>query len=78
MNPVRRRSQLFLALAAEHQGYDIHNKQREALRLQDAQELLRLVDEQLERVDISDDVREELREKKALLEEKIKEKKKDL
>lgn len=78
MNPIRRRSQLFLALAAKHQGYDIHSKQREELRLQDAQELLELVDNQLERADISDELREELQEKRTLLEKKIKEKKKDL
>jgi hypothetical protein len=78
MNPIRRRSQLFLALAAKHQGYDIHNKQREELRLQDAQELLELLEAQLERADISEELREKLEEKKALLEEKIKEKKKDL
>lgn len=78
MNPIRRRSQLFLALAAKHQDYDIHSKQREELRLQDAQELLELVDNQLERADISDELREELQEKRTLLEKKIKEKKKDL
>lgn len=78
MNPLRRRGQILLALSAEHQGISTKDKQRARLRLKDAQELLELVESQIDERELDESLEKALKEKKSLLERKIREKKKDL
>lgn len=76
MNPIQRRQQIFMALAAADRGYDLDEQRNERLRIEEAERLLSLFNQQLESAEISDEKREELLEKKASLEREIKEKKK--
>jgi len=78
MNPVTRRGQIFLALAAVENDIDIQGKQNRKLRLEEAKKLLALFNKQLESSELDEETMKAMEAKKESLEMKIKKKKKDL
>jgi DNA-binding transcriptional MerR regulator len=78
MNPISRRGQIFLALAAAEHDISLEGKQNRTLRLREAKKMLQLFNRQLESSELDEETREAMQEKKEALEQKIKEKKKDL
>lgn len=75
MNPVSRRGQILLALAAAENGFSIRRKENQKVRLDEARQLLTLFERQLASSDLDEETREAMEEKKELLETKIQEKK---
>lgn len=76
MNPVSRRGQLFLALAAEANKIDTSKKRNTYVRLRRAERLLNMFEKRLDDVDLEGEKRRVLEEKRDDLARKIREKKK--
>jgi DnaJ-domain-containing protein 1 len=78
MNPIERRGQLLLALAAAEQGVCIEGKRNKYVRLKEAKQLLQVFESMIERASGDDDQLRRLRKRKSKLEREIERKEEEL
>lgn len=78
MNPIERRGQLLLALAAAEQGVSIEGKRNKYVRFKEAKQLLQVFESMIQRASGDDDQLRRLRKRKSKLEREIERKEEEL